>query len=67
MEWYGIDWSGPISYSDPAQVTVPEVANPLPPYLADVLETVIDPDTITLDNFGKTYVLVRTFVHAFSE
>lgn len=67
MQWYGVDLSGPVASSDVEQVEVTEASNPLPSYLFEVLQREINSDSISMDSVGHKYVLVRAFVHTFSD
>lgn len=63
MQWYGIDWTGPIATSeDVEEVVVPEVDNPLPDYLSEVLLREID----NIDDPEVAYIAAHVFVHAYT-
>ena len=66
MQWYGVNWYGPVTSDGPEQVIVAEVVNPLPPYMYEVLERENNHNCIDMVNLGHMYTVVRSFVHTFS-
>ena len=68
LQWYGVDWTGPISIEDPtddvARVVLPPLNNPLPRFLYDILIQNIDVPSV--EDPEHMYIVARSFVHTFA-
>ena len=67
LDYFGIDWTGPVPTDSAAQVHVPSCRNPLPRYLYDVLVQYIDPFSFDVNDSEEMYINTRTFVQSFGE
>ena len=63
LQWYGIDWDGPIGPVDDADpVFVPPTNNPLSPFAHEMLLRHVDPSSDDIDP-ELMYIGIRLFVH----